>query len=354
MPRKRNHYVPQFLLRRFASRGNRKRHWVWQFRSGAGPIEVMTKNAAVSTYFYGQPETGVEDAFANLEGKQAALLCDLEAGQDPNERAQELRVFVWSMSFRTRALRIQFADTAVRAIEQMMAADGKTITEAFGREIANNFDHHLDEVLAKLPPAQRALIRKMLAQPGASEAAREHVLGEIEAAVPMVEAMLEQASGGMQDAAESGHVKGLMKAFAEGKQVPDRFEVSHWSIERFDANSVVLGDGVVFAAGPDGDLGALGKFTKDFAAVYAPIGHDRVLVGKREEGTPTLGIDEVNVASVQHSLDTFFASRRTDVEVKLAEEIATGEPILSDEELRRIAGDSWKSLGEPRSGDPSD
>jgi len=348
MAKKRNHYVPQFLLRRFASRGGRKQCWVWQFRSGADPIEVVTKDAAVSTYFYGQPETGVEDAFAELEGKQAALLRDLDTGTDPNERAQELRVFVWSLSFRTRALRIQFADTAERAIEQMKAVEDQTIAAAFGREITNNFAHHLDAFLAKLPPAQQAAIRQGLTQPGVSEAVRDYVRGEMGKSVPMVGAILGQLGGVIQDAAESGHVKGLTKLFAEGKAVPEKFDVPHWTVEVFDANSVVLGDAVVFATGPEGDAGTLGKYTQSYAQVYAPFGHDRVLVGTRTKGMPTLGLAAINAASAQLSLDTFFASRRTDAEDELAEQIGTGEPLLSDAELAQIAGDSWNSLGEPR------
>ena len=348
MTKKRNHYVPQFLLRRFASRGNRKRRWVWQFRSGARPVEVVTRDAAVSTYFYGQPETGLEDAFADFEGRQGTLLRDLDAGEDPNDRGQELRVFVWSLAFRTRALRSHFADTAERLLEQMKAVDGKTITDAFGREIANNLDHHLDAILAKLSPAQRAHAQQAMRLPGVSDAMKTYALREVAKSVPMVGAVLGQVGGLIQGAAESGHVKGLMKLFAEGKVVPEKFEVPNWTVELFEGNSVVLGDGVVFATGPNGDWGTLGKFTRSYAEVYAPISHDRVLVGKRNKGTQTLGLAEINAASVQLSLDTFFASRRTDTEVNLADQIGTGEPILSNEELARIAGDSWKSVGDPR------
>lgn len=349
MVKKRNHYVPQFLLRRFAARKVRKRHRLWQFRAGADPVEVVTKNAAVSTYFYGKPATGVEDACSDLEGKQASHLRDLDAGVDPNDLAQELRVLVWSLAFRTRALRSQFAEGVERAIDEMKAVDDQTKTDALGREISNNFDQHLDEVLASLPPRKRATVRQQLDRPGALDALKLHIKGEMSAFPRMVHELLDHVGGAVQSAADSGHIKGLTKLFAEGKGVPANLEVPNWSVAHFDPNTVVLGDGAVFAIGSDGECGTLGRFTGSYSAIYAPIAHDRVLVGRRDGGAPILGFAEINATSVRLSFDTFFASQRTDVEDKLATQIGTGEPLLSDDEFGQIACDSWKSLGGPPS-----
>ena len=349
MSKKRNHYVPQFLLRRFASRGNRKRHWIWQFRSGADPVEIVTKDAAVSTYFYGQPATGVEDAFADLEGAQASLLREIDAGTDPNDKGRELCSLVWSLAFRTKALRSHFAATAQRGIEQMRQVDEQTVAEAFERNIDKNFDRLLEAELAKYPASHQALIRDAMSAPGTPEAMKEHVLKEVAKSVPQVDGILGKIGALVGKATDSGHVKALVELLAEGKGVPDSFQVPHWSIEQFKPNTVVLGDCAVFAVGPGGDSGALGKFTKNFESLYAPISHDRVLVGRRDTGGRVFCLDEINVASVQCSLQAFFASRSTRMEVELSSQIETGAPILSDDELAQIAKESWSNLGAARS-----
>jgi len=345
--KKRNHYIPQFLLRRFASREEHGRHWLWQFRSGKRPVEIVTKDAAVATFFYGQPATGVEDSFAELEGQQAALLRDLDAGTSPDGRSQELERFVWSLAFRTRALRGQFSGVAERGIAQMGVVDDKTITDAFGRAITNNFDRYLDDFLSKLPAGQQLAIKHLLQLPGVSEAVRDHVRREVGMTVPMVRTLLEQAAKVMPNAAESGQIQAFTKFFAEGKAVPDTFKVPIWSIEQFSPKSVVLGDIVLFATGPDANCGAVGRFTKDFVAIYFPISHESVLVGRRDEASPVLGLAGINAASAQLSLDTFFASKRTDMELGLVPQIGSGEPILPEDELRRIVGGAWNSLGKP-------
>lgn len=349
MVKKRNHYIPQFLLRRFASREGRGRHWLWQFRSSRVPVEVVTRDAAVECHFYGPPETGVEDSFAELEGKQAALLRDLDAGTNPADRSRELHQFIWSLAFRTRALRGQFADVGERGIAKISAVDPKTIEHAFGREIATNFDQHLERLLEKLPAEQRAAAERLLQSPGIAGAVKEHVLREMTKVAPMVGGMLKPAAAAMQGAAANGHIQGLTKLFAEGKAVPDGFEVPSWSMQQFSPHSVLLGDGVVFAVGPGEARGALGRFTKDYVAIYAPISHACVLIGRRDRSGQVLGLDDINEASAKLSLDTFFASRSTDVERGLAGQIGTGQPILSDEELRHIAEESWNKLGVPRS-----
>lgn len=46
--KKRSHYVPRFLLNRFASRSQNDTRLVWQFSKEKPPIEISTSSAAVS------------------------------------------------------------------------------------------------------------------------------------------------------------------------------------------------------------------------------------------------------------------------------------------------------------------
>ena len=98
--------------------------------------------------------------------------------------------------------------------------------------------------------------------------------------------------------------------------------------------------------GPGKELGAIGRFGKDWQEVYVPIAHDCVLVGRHDEGRPTLDVAAINDASVGLSHESFFAARNSEVERGLAPRIGTLEPMLTAGESRRLASDSWRELGE--------
>ena len=72
MSRKRHHYIPRFLLARFASQRQEEKSWVWQISTDRA-IEISTKDAAVSKHFYGQ-DSSIEDGLVPLETGYAATL----------------------------------------------------------------------------------------------------------------------------------------------------------------------------------------------------------------------------------------------------------------------------------------
>ena len=117
--RKRNHVIPKFLLNRFSSRQNGNKHWIWQIERSGKPKEVSTRDAAVSNYFYGGQETGVEDAFANVEGRFSALLRSLDWGDPPMNHSEDLRLFVWTLAARTQAVRGQVSGMANDLLDQV-------------------------------------------------------------------------------------------------------------------------------------------------------------------------------------------------------------------------------------------
>lgn len=78
--RRRNHFIPRFLLNRFASRRKDSKAWIWQISQDGSAVEISTRDAAVATDFYGGPETGVEDAFAEAETEFSRTLAAIERG----------------------------------------------------------------------------------------------------------------------------------------------------------------------------------------------------------------------------------------------------------------------------------
>lgn len=141
------------------------------------PIEISTRDAAVSDYFYGGPETGVEDAFANVEDRFSALLQSLDQGELPENLAEDLRLFIWTLAVRTRAVRDQLGGTANVLFDQMattitpdqaLPAVLEWLDLQFDRVIKDT----LQDLLKEVPAPQREVIQNVLSMPDV----RQHLL----------------------------------------------------------------------------------------------------------------------------------------------------------------------------------
>ncbi len=348
MTKKRNHHIPRLLLRRFAFRANKKTAYLWQFRKDASPVEVETRNAGVESFFYGVPETGIEDKLADLETNWSSLLADLDAGADLASRSESLRRFVWILAFRTRALRAHFAAAATHLVNEMASVEPATMASVFLREFDKNIAERIEGALALFPKAEPDAIREALRHdPTGKQQLLEQVRGQLPAIVPHAAALLRLvAERALPDGAARGQLSGLTKILGTDQNPPGAFDPAFWSTLHLEPHAIVLGDGVVVAVGPGKELGAIGRFGKDWQEVYVPIAHDRVLVGRHDEGRPTLDAAAINDASVGLSHESFFAARNSEVERGLARRIGTLEPMLTADEGRRLASDSWRQLGE--------
>jgi hypothetical protein len=158
--RRRNHFVPRFLLNRFASRTDGKKSWVWQLSRDREPIEISTRDAAVATQFYGGSETGVEDALAVAETRFSRTLSALDAGESAHNHAEGLREFVWNLAVRTRALRKQFEDVAERLTTKVIeTVTSDEVGDALAQFIRSDFDRLMDEGISSLSPEDQVLAR---------------------------------------------------------------------------------------------------------------------------------------------------------------------------------------------------
>jgi hypothetical protein len=92
----RQHILPRFLLKGFASRLDGQEVFTWVFRKGGNIFEANIKNVAVEKHFYTQPaNTSVDDEITELERGFARLLDNLRNENDGFEITDpSLREFV--------------------------------------------------------------------------------------------------------------------------------------------------------------------------------------------------------------------------------------------------------------------
>lgn len=348
MAKRRQHYVPRFLLNRFASRVEGDRRFVWQFARERPPLEVSTRDVGVASNFYGSSATGLEDSLATAESDHAKVLRRIDQGDSPEIYAEQLRDLMWTLSVRTRAMRhrlAEFGNIALKALASTL--DSESAERAIKQEASRQFDDRLEAWLLGLPSRYRERATELLADRRRRLALKQRLLGELEAAnlANGMATALSIAAGmaDFSDAAAKGQIRGVT-GILEKRASPARFAPAHWAVIRKPAGTYILGDACVFARDADGKLGNLITIGAAWKRAYLPISDSAMLVASMSASEADLTDDQINSASVEHSWDSFFASQHTQVEVERSSRIRAGEPLLSINEIMDMARDAWKGL----------
>lgn len=347
---KKHHFVPRFLLKRFASEESRSSPRVWQFRKGAEPILIGVRDAAASSYFYGKSDANIENSLAEIESRHAPILDALQQGDDLNDWSAQVRDLTWLMAVRTRHLRDRFASMAQRGVE-LLAAGASTheAKEGMAASVEQQFDAEWDRVLGSLPPAQRAIARLYLA---ANPEFKQQVLQGTQALVRQIDlgaliaSAFDSRKGIAASSAEKGHLSALAKLMARGT-APDSFGPLRWTLIRFAPHTVVLGDISVVSRNAQGEWGHLLKFGRDWVDLYLPVAHDAVIRGEASPGMQEPApLDQINAASISLSDLTVFASTRDAIDPVEIDQIGANAQLMSDDELDASAREAWTTLAD--------
>lgn len=347
MSRRRHHYVPRFLLARFASRRTADKSWVWQFDREKA-VEVSTKDAAVSRDFYGEPGTPIEDTFAQHEGTWARALITIDASADPSPHAETLREFVWALAMRGRSLRNQFSEFAAR----MLRAAAEPKHAALVRDVLHR------RVLEELPTIFERLLGHLPAQVRDSQAestAVQQVL--LQRMLDLVNSMQvsaeltrfaesEQVEHGVVEAARAGQLRGLESVVdTERVAVPDQFRPDEWRLQRSEEFELVLGDSCVVCMSPDGETGTILRKSATWTQILLPVSRTSVLVGCRSGDRRELTADEINRASSETSTHYVYAGTRDERTLALRSAIGRCASPMTESELDELVATGWKNLG---------
>ena len=118
MAGEKQHDLPRFLFRGFASRSNGKKAFTWQFRKDALPVEVSVVDIGHSKFFYDKPGPNTLDALiTDEENKYGQVVARLRRERTFRSSDEETLIeFVHNLVLRTRNLR----DTLVTGFDSIL------------------------------------------------------------------------------------------------------------------------------------------------------------------------------------------------------------------------------------------
>ncbi len=347
MRKKRNHYVPRFLLNNFASKSKDGKYWVWQYRKGIKPKEVSTKDLAVGTYFYGR-NPDLEEAFAKSEALMKPVVRALIDGEDASAFVKELAAFVYLLAVRTRALRIQMADSTTDVAAELFGEENlENINKALRKEAELMYDRELGRFLASLPKSQRKSVLKRARR----EFPKERFLREADSALArlnsaailqLFKCMTEAID--FQTAVESGQLQALTKLLMTDK-TPDPLLRATWELVVDASADFVLGDSCVLASNSHGDFGSLLRFgAQEWDQLYLPLTPRHLLVARKTARQSLSTPGEINSLSALLAENAIFSSSKNVETEELAKQIGSGDSLINKSQIKELIEFVWQDL----------
>lgn len=344
MSGKRQHFIPRFLQRGFASHVSAEQTFTWVYRKGRSPFNANIINVGVEREFYTtEQDTTADDLITTAEAEFSKLVEALRGcTPGPVDQAQ-IPYLLAHLEVRTRHLRESFlraGDLVVQRLldflsdEDVFAAfmtrrlkdDPSIIRESLAEELRR---HQLpDQLLDSLTEFAAPLIPKFIEQK------------KVE--FPRMAASLrQQLPSVLKAAAKSGHIRGLTSSIAPKARV-ETYASLRFRVVELPDQALVLGDSVVFfhVSGPRQLKPILDK-DDVLKAVYLPLQRKRVLIGSAGDFT-TLPID-LREAAVRCSLEYFISSRNSLDDERLSAAIGSDSALLTIEEIEQIVDEVMRN-----------
>lgn len=327
MAGRRHHFIPQFLLRRFAIEDG-KRVLVYQKEKEA--FATSTINAGIQKDFYGGPQRNeADDVLTRLEPRIAEILDLLNSG-GPLPFAGVCAEFVLHFMTRTRHFRATFSDDFQTVLKLCVE---KFEDENFSKRVViaelRNKPAYLTD--AGLPPATALqVIRPGVLEPFVDEFFK----CEGAAFSAMIEHVKQKFVADLPQMLARHHNDALADNPSSGTDKHAALSKLKWEVVNAVGTPYILGDCVtLFEYCNTRGYSPFDSHGPMYDAVYLPLSSHKLLVGSRNGSHNCGSSDAVNLQIARCSRESFYASARFAKFDSLREKIGENYRPISDEEI---------------------
>ncbi len=336
----RNHYVPRCLLKRFASKSENGKYFIWQLSKDSSPIEISTKDVAVSKRFYGTGNN-IEDEFQIIETSFEKVLNRINNEPIEQNQYSAIRNFVYYQSIRTKAFRDTFKDLWENTLDML--------SELFHPEmIKKNTEQYIDlailEIDEKITNANyltneqkkvllasqqmrslKTIFSKIMKNPKMVNQLSCNVLKTINT--------LDEKSSNMT---KESYNNALSRTFQSTKMVNSNFNPTYWEVVEISDVILILGDFCVLTLSGNNEYGSLLKFGKEWNKILLPISPNKLLIGHKTRSAIDISVDEFNTKTSEYSLSYFYSSQNNSHISSLVKNIGKKNLLVHNDFIQNI------------------
>lgn len=291
MSGRKQHYIPQSLLKGFAIDPSAKVPQVWVFRADRAPHISAVKDAAAERDFYSSKspngEPVLDDRITTHEDTLGRHLRTLRASESGAEvDAQLASEVVAHLGVRSAALRDLFQDgldevfdgldNLIRQPEAL-----RTRVGIDGADLSPNIHEALEQTLERVRAALPVTLPKPLLRRFAIMLLRENFVDLYTDLTPALTNAIERLRDFAPATIRDGHAKVLLAGMVPEPRVTELARMK-WTVQQTSEMEFILPDCVAIAFRTSNDWVPYLEAGDDFEIVVMPLNPSRVLVGRRD------------------------------------------------------------------------
>ena len=333
MAGRKQHYIPQSLLRGFEASRSGKKSQVVVYGRGATPFVTSTEGVAAQKDFYSKPSTDdvdtLDDLITNFETERFnPILIALRSVRNGQVDAQQAATAVVHLTIRSAHVRRSF----VKFSQELLDHFGVVLQSSEAtREFAGIDSVQPDSLLVKeiertldslqfvgLPAKDRTVLEKLICF-----RVREKFDESIQGTVPTLQKQILSMEQAYPAAIEKGHLNSLERSLVSESRMATLMKLD-WKVICVDSQHFVLPDCLAIA-GVGNKVADMQPYTMSsdvkLTVVAMPISSTQVLIGSRDD----VKVDPLllNLEFARCSFEFFVSSKIDPHADQLAKEIGT-------------------------------
>jgi hypothetical protein len=332
----RQHILPRFLLKGFASRNEKGKIFTWVYPRNQTPIEANIRKVGVEKHFYGkQGEMSVDDDITEFEGKYAPLLDELRANEIKSEISdQRIPHLITHLVTRTKHLRDSIRNSSEYMADKFLAYLSNF--DNFKAAILSKPEFIIDAIEEKfrdfrVSQAEKDTMRNLI--PILFPAIIDKQIAEMLIVVRHLRKNIKKiAAKGIKE----GHIKGLSQELIPNQRL-NTYGLLHWFIINVET-SLILGDlSCLFEFASGKRFRAIDFQDDDIINIFLPISDNKLLIGTSFSTIPQININLINENIAKCSREFFISSKYSKDILFWVPLIDSESEMLSKQELEQKA-----------------
>ena len=338
MSGRKQHYIPQLLLRGFCSREQTKPFHAWVFTKDGKSYESNIDSIGAERDFYVFDEDlNADDHITSLEPEFGKLIAILRSGGiDSVEKSEIVRLII-HIQARARWFRSTFTSSSTMLMNRILEY---VRSEAFIDGIINSMLEGENPYLHKgLEKVHQELSMSGISREAFGALVSVFIAKNRDALksflLPQINEAIEKIPEAIEPAIQKAHIELQLHDYTESERHRLYQELDYRIID-CSPKRVILGDCTVLSIidGP-ARYSALPSKDQTLTAIILPISSTKYIIGSKFDAQ--IDTDDLNAAIAELSDRFFVSSRNDDYERNLQKGIGLKSFLLSNEEIKLLA-----------------
>lgn len=300
----RHHVIPTFLQRRFASRIEKEKAWIYQYKKSGEIREMSVKDTAVVNKFF-FAEENIDPILSQSEGDLAAILSSIDQGRDVSEYGELIGRNVWLLAFRAASCRQAVKNAMTTLIETISSGDFNRFKPAIRKKLNLEIEKIVEDHLGIKHGEITKFLRKNEINALKIKVKKELTRSNLNFMGSIIKLALDD--GYIKNMIKSAHVSSVKK-LGLSITMPEHLRLFKWKVVRIEADKLAISDSMVFALTNTDTVQPLFVSNDNLNKIFFPIDSNSYILGSTHDRNEFIPISFIKEGIAMTSQNLFLAN----------------------------------------------